>query len=166
MLAGTQTDAELATEVESGAPQINAGEGVARRGPSHTAGGNVNRCSRYGEQPGRFLKNLKAEPPCDPAVLLPGACLGKSTASEGRTRPSAQCSTVPNSKTWGQPECPSVAGAGGDVVCSRSAVLLSHEKKEGVPSAATWIDVEMVTPGEVSQTEKQNHCTTSLRCRI
>ena len=26
------------------------------------------------------------------------------------------------------------------MVCSRSAVLLSHEKKEGVPSAATWID--------------------------
>ena len=48
------------------------------------------------------------------------------------------------------------------MACSYSGVVLSHE----VPSAATWIDLEMVTLGEVSQTEKQNHCTTSLRCRI
>ena len=39
-------------------PQIiNAGEGVEKREPSYTVGGNVNWCSHYGEQYGGSLKN-------------------------------------------------------------------------------------------------------------
>ena len=37
--------------------QVNAGEGVEKREPSYTAGGNVNWCSHYGEQYGGSLKN-------------------------------------------------------------------------------------------------------------
>ena len=36
---------------------INAGEGVEKREPSYTVGGNVNWCSHYGEQYGGSLKN-------------------------------------------------------------------------------------------------------------
>ena len=36
---------------------INAGEGVAKRKPSYTAGGNVNWYSHYGEQYGDSFKN-------------------------------------------------------------------------------------------------------------
>ena len=36
---------------------INAGEGVEKREPSYTVGGNANWYSRYGEQCGDFLKN-------------------------------------------------------------------------------------------------------------
>ena len=36
---------------------INAGEGVEKREPSYTVGGNVNWCSHYGEQYGDSLKN-------------------------------------------------------------------------------------------------------------
>ena len=36
---------------------INAGEGVERREPSYTVGGNVNWYSHYGEQYGGSLKN-------------------------------------------------------------------------------------------------------------
>ena len=36
---------------------INAGEGVEKREPSYTVGGNVNWYSHYGEQYGGFLKN-------------------------------------------------------------------------------------------------------------
>ena len=36
---------------------INAGEGVEKREPSYTIGGNVNRYSHYGEQYGGSLKN-------------------------------------------------------------------------------------------------------------
>ena len=36
---------------------INAGEGIEKREPSCTAGGNVNWYSHYGEQCGNFLKN-------------------------------------------------------------------------------------------------------------
>ena len=38
---------------------ISAGEGVERREPSYTVGGNVNWCSHYGEQYGCSLKNYK-----------------------------------------------------------------------------------------------------------
>ena len=37
--------------------QINAGEGVEKREPLYTVGGNVNRCSHYGEQYGSSSRN-------------------------------------------------------------------------------------------------------------
>ena len=36
---------------------INTGEGVEKREPSYTVGGNVNRYSYYGKKSGRSLKN-------------------------------------------------------------------------------------------------------------
>ena len=36
---------------------MNAGEGVEKREPSYTTGGDVNWCSHYGEQCGGSLKN-------------------------------------------------------------------------------------------------------------
>ena len=36
---------------------VNAGEGVEKREPSYTVGGNINWCSHYGEQYGGSLKN-------------------------------------------------------------------------------------------------------------
>ena len=51
---------------------INDGEGVEKREPSYTVGGNVNWYSHYGEQYGRFLKTLNTELPHDLAIPLPG----------------------------------------------------------------------------------------------
>ena len=48
----------------------NAGEGVEKREPSYTVGGNVNWCSHYGEQYG--FKKLKIELPYDLAIPLLG----------------------------------------------------------------------------------------------
>ena len=39
--------------------RINAGEGVEKREPSYTVGGNANKYSHYGEQCGDSLKNWK-----------------------------------------------------------------------------------------------------------
>ena len=36
---------------------LNAGEGVEKKEPSFTAGGNVNWCSHYGEHYGGYLKS-------------------------------------------------------------------------------------------------------------
>ena len=36
---------------------VNAGEGVEKRKPSYTVGGNVNWYNHYGKQYGGFLKN-------------------------------------------------------------------------------------------------------------
>ena len=38
---------------------VNSGEGVEKREPSGTVGGNVNWCNHYGEQYGGFSKELK-----------------------------------------------------------------------------------------------------------
>ena len=35
----------------------NAGEGVEKKKPSYSLGGNVNWCSHYGEEYGSYLKN-------------------------------------------------------------------------------------------------------------
>ena len=51
---------------------VNAGEGVEKREPSCTVGGNVNWCSHYGELICRFLSKLKIELLYDPAIPLVG----------------------------------------------------------------------------------------------
>ena len=56
---------------------INAGEGVERRVPCCTAGGNANRCTHHGDQYGGSFKRLKTELPYDPAIPLLGMYLEK-----------------------------------------------------------------------------------------
>ena len=40
------------------------------------------------------------------------------------------------------------------------------KKNEIMPFAATWMDLESVILSEVSQTEKEKYCMTSLMCGI
>ena len=40
-------------------------------------------------------------------------------------------------------------------VAIHSGILLSHKKKEILPSAATWIDLESIKLSETSQRERQ-----------
>ena len=57
-----------------GLETVNAGEGVEKREPSHTVGGNVSWYSHYGKQYGASLKKkkkkLNIELPYDPAIPL------------------------------------------------------------------------------------------------
>ena len=54
----------------------------------------------------------------------------------------------------------------GDVVPIYTGILFSHKKDKIMPSAAMWMDLEMITLTEVSRTEKDKHCIISHICGI
>ena len=47
-----------------------------------------------------------------------------------------------------------------------NGILFSNKKNEILPFAATWRDLEGIILSEVSQTEKDKYCMTSLTCGI
>ena len=49
---------------------------------------------------------------------------------------------------------------------THSGILLSHEKNERLPFAATWMDLEGVMLSEISQLEKDKYHPISLICGI
>ena len=51
-----------------------------------------------------------------------------------------------------------------DVAHIYSGILLSHEKNEVMPFAATRMDLEIIILSEVSQTEKDKYHMISLIC--
>ena len=53
-----------------------------------------------------------------------------------------------------------------DVAHIYNGMLLSHEKNEIMPFAATCMDLEMITLSEVSHTEKDKYHMILLTCRL
>ena len=53
-----------------------------------------------------------------------------------------------------------------DVVHIYGGILLSHEKNEIMPFAATWMNLENIILSEVSQAEKDKYHMIPLICRI
>ena len=53
-----------------------------------------------------------------------------------------------------------------DVVHIYNGILLSHEKNEIMPFAATWMQLEIIILCEISQKEKDKYHMTSLICGI
>ena len=79
---------------------------MERREPSYTVGGNVNWCSHYGGQYGRFLKKLKTELPYDPAIPLLGIYLEKNRVRKDTCIPVFIAALFTIARTWKQPKCP------------------------------------------------------------
>ena len=53
-----------------------------------------------------------------------------------------------------------------DVIHIFNGTLLSHKKNRTVPSAATWMELEIVVLSEANQTQKDKYHMISLMCRI
>ena len=54
----------------------------------------------------------------------------------------------------------------GDVIQLGHGILLSHKKTKAMPSAATWMDPEIVILSEVSKRENDKYHVMSLICGI
>ena len=71
-------------------------------------------------------------------------------------------------KTWKQPKCPSTA----DEWIKKMWYIYTMEhysaikKNDIMPSASTWMDLEIIILSEVTQTEKDKYHMISLMCRI
>ena len=86
---------------------INVGEGVEKREPSYTVGGNINWYSHYGRTVWRFLKKLKIELPYDPAIPLLGIYPEKTIIQKDTCTPMFTAALFTIARTWKQPKCPS-----------------------------------------------------------
>ena len=53
-----------------------------------------------------------------------------------------------------------------DVVHICNGISLSQKKNEIMPFVATWMDLEIILLGEISQTEKDKYHIISLTCVI
>ena len=70
-------------------------------------------------------------------------------------------------KTWKQPKCPSTDEWIKKMWYKHTMEYYSAIKKnEIMPSAVTWMDIEIIIQSEVSQTEKDKYHMTSLVCGI
>ena len=70
-------------------------------------------------------------------------------------------------KTWKQPKCPSTE----DLIKKMWYIYTMEyysaiKKNEIMPSAATWMDLEIIILSEVSQKEKDKYHMISLICGI
>ena len=119
----------------------HAGEGVEKREPSDTVGGNVNWCNHYAKQ-----------------------CEGLKTILGKELRTLMFMTIV---KTWKQPKCPSTE----EWIEKRRYIYTreyySAITKNGImPFAATWMHLEIIILSEVSQTGKDKYHTIALTCEI
>ena len=112
-------------------------------------------------------QKVKIELPYDSAIPLLGVHPDKTTIRKNACTPMFIAALFTIAKTWKQPECP-----------------LTHEwtrkkwyvytmeyysaikKKERMPFAATWMDLEIIILSEVSQKKKDKCHMISLTCGI
>ena len=85
---------------------INAREGVEKREPSCTVGGNVTWYSHYGEEYGGSSK-LKIDLPYDPAIPLLGIYPEKTIIQKESCTTMFIAALFTIGRTWNQPKCPS-----------------------------------------------------------
>ena len=69
-------------------------------------------------------------------------------------------------KTWKQPKCPLTEEWIKKMYIYTMEYYSAIKKNEIMPFASTWMDLEIITPSEVSQKEKDKYHMISLICGI
>ena len=69
-------------------------------------------------------------------------------------------------KIWKQLTCPSINEWIKQLGHLHNGILLGHKKKKVLPFATTWMDLENIMLGEISQSEKDKDHMFSLTCGI
>ena len=148
---------------------INAGEGVEKREPSCTVGGNVNWYSHYD----RGMENsigvpLKAKNTASiwPSNTTPGIYPEKTRIRKDACTSVFMAALFTIARTWKQPKCPSTAGWIKRKWSTYTVEYYSAVKgNQPVPFAEMCIDLQIVTQTEIIQKEKDKSLI-SFTCRI
>ena len=126
----------------------------------------------------RFLRKLKIELPYEPAVAL--LCIYppkmKTLIWKDTWTSMFIAALFTIAKIWKQPKCPSADKWIKEMwyvhvythtqTYTHKGILLSHKKKDILPFAATWMDLEGIMLSEINQTEKDKYCMISFICEI
>ena len=99
----------------------------------------------------RFLKKLKIELPYDPAIPLLGIYLEKTIIRKDTYTLVFTAALFTVAKTWKHPKCSSTDKWIKMWYIHTTESYSAIKKKEIMPFAATWMDLEIVIMSEVSQ---------------
>ena len=105
----------------------------------------------------RFLKKLKIDPPCDPAVALLGIYLRDTGVlmHRGTCTPMSIAALSTIAKLWKKTKCPSTDEWIKKLwfICTMEYYLAMRKNEIG-PFATTWMELEGIMLSEISHSEK------------
>ena len=135
----------------------NAGQGVERREPSCTVGGNLKLVQPLWRTVWRFFKKLKIELPYDPAISLLGIYPEKNMTLKDTRIPMFIAALFTMAKTWKQPKYPPTEEQIKKMWYRYTMEYYSAIKKnERRPLAATWTHSESVILSERVKGRRRN----------
>ena len=106
----------------------------------------------------RFLKNLKVELPCDPAIPLLGMYPEKTIIQKESCSKMFIAALFTIARTWKQPKCPSRDEWIKKMWHIYTMKYYSGIKRNEIGSfVVRWMDLECVIQSEVSQKEKNKY---------
>ena len=134
---------------------INAGEGVEKREPSYTVGGNCKLVQQLWRTVWRFLKKLQIELPYDPAIPLLGIHTEETRIERDTCTQMFIAALFIIARTWKQPRCPSADEWIRKLWYIYTMEYYSAIRKNTFESVLMrWMKLELIIQSEVSQEEK------------
>ena len=115
----------------------------------------------------RFLKKLKIDLPCDPAIALVRIYpSGTGVLMHRDTYTSMFIAALPTiAKLWKEPKCPSTDEWIKMWFIYTMEYYLAMRKNDILPFATMWMELHYIMLKEISQSEKDK-CMSSLKCGI